>query len=229
MIKPDFSLQSDKETKRLVFLLHGYGANGADLLEIGQFWAPSLPLTTFIAPNAPQKWEMGPFGYQWFGLKEFDPLYITKGLDTASPGLKKFIEAQMREHNVVASQVCLVGFSQGAMLALDMMFHINGLGGIVSYAGAFFPPLDLPKDWEYPPVLLVHGTMDPVVPYTHLMTAEHALKTMNVDVETESCTGIGHSIDVRGLQRGLMFTQKVLTEPSSTITIDMPSPLSSST
>ncbi|MBX9977823.1 MAG: dienelactone hydrolase family protein [Alphaproteobacteria bacterium] len=220
MITPDYVLSSDKETQRLVFLLHGYGANGADLLEIGHFWAPSLPLTTFISPNAPEKCDGGPFGYQWFGIKDLDPLDMRRGLDRAAPALKDFIEGQARTHNLTPNQIALVGFSQGAMLALEMLFYIPGLAGVVAYSGAFYKPPKVSFKGPYPPVLLAHGTLDPVVPYASLALAEVSLKKLGVGVETQSCVGLGHSIDVAGLHRGLEFIQRIFTKNSPIIVMN---------
>ncbi len=222
MITPDYVLSSDKETRRLVFLLHGYGANGADLLEIGHFWAPSLPLTTFISPNAPQQWEIGPFGYQWFGLKDFDPFNahqgnVRQGLDQAGPRLKAFIEAEMKRYGLTSNQVVLVGFSQGAMLALEMVFYIPGLAGIIGYSGAFYKPSQITFKGPYPPILLVHGMLDTVVPYVSMSIAEKELKKIGCRVETETGAGLGHTMDVQGLHRGLDFIQQIFTQNSPII------------
>jgi len=220
MLTPDFILKSDTQTKRLVLLLHGYGASGEDLIEIGHFWAPSLPLTTFVAPNAPTICEINPMGYQWFGLSDFDPMHMRRNLENAAPVLADFITSQVKTYDLTLNQVALVGFSQGAMLALEMMFHLPGLAGIIGYSGAFYKPAHIDFNGPYPPILLAHGTMDTVVPFVSMATARDALVNLGVDVETEICAGLGHSIDVRGLQRGLNFLQASFTKSSSIIIIN---------
>lgn len=221
MIYPDYTIKSDKETKRLVVLLHGYGSNGADLLEIGHFFAPSLPLTTFISPNAPQTWDMGPFGYQWFGLSDVNPLEphrMRAGLDRAAPELKTFLEEQLAQHHLTPNQLVLIGFSQGGILAMEMLFHMPSLGGVISYAGAFYPPEKIPNTTQpYPPVLLVHGTLDTSVPYVSMELARKYLSDLGVSVQTQTCDGLGHSIDVKGLHRGLSFLQETFSKTPSVI------------
>ncbi len=216
MTTPDYVFSSDKETKRLVFLLHGYGSNGANLLEIGHFWAPSLRLTTFISPNAHDPWEAGPFGYQWFSIPnhDLDPKDMRKGLDYASEKLSYFIHSQMHHYDLTPRDVALVGFSQGAMLALEMMFHIPDLAGIISYSGAFYPPSKIKFKGPYPPVLLVHGALDPSVPYTLMAKAKKDLEDLGCEIETETGPALGHSIDMNGLHRGLEFIQKIFTKNS---------------
>lgn len=221
MIFPDYTIQSDKATQRLVVLLHGYGSNGADLLEVGHFLAPSLPLTTFISPNAPNTWDMGPFGYQWFGLPETDilnPLSMRQGLDKAAPMLKTFLMDQLKHYKLTPNQLVLIGFSQGGILALEMIFHIPGLGGVISYAGAFYPPKTIPSHAQaYPKTLLVHGTLDASVPYACMEDARQKLTDLGVMVKTETCTGLGHSINVQGLHRGLSFLQTTFSSAPSVI------------
>ena len=220
MITPDYVLKSDTETKRLVILLHGYGASGEDLIEIGNFWAPSLPLTTFVAPNAPHICEINPMGYQWFGLSDFDPMNIRSNLEHAAPRLADFIVAQARAYDLTMNQVAIMGFSQGAMLALELMFHLPGLAGVLAYSGSFYRPSTIDFKGPYPPVLLVHGTADTVVPFIHMETSKKELKNLGVKVDAEQCIGLAHSIDVRGLQRGLNFLQASFTKSSSIIVMN---------
>jgi phospholipase/carboxylesterase len=192
--------------KKLVLFLHGYGSNGADLLEIGHMWQPSLKDTVFLSPNAIERSEINPFSdsYQWFGLSDFNPFNIRAGLDMARPHLNRFIKQSLAEYRLLPSDLIIVGFSQGTMMALEMLFSISKLAGIVGYSGAFYPPAKA-KPLSPPPVLLVHGTADVVVPYSAMQLAQTQLRQLDVNVMTKTCTGLGHSIDESGLMAGLDF------------------------
>ena len=192
--------------KKLVLFLHGYGSNGEDLLEIGRAWQSSLEHTAFLSPNAFEPFEGNPFGdsYQWFGLADFTPLNVRAGLDKARPHLNRFIKRVLAEYRLLPSDLTLVGFSQGTMLALDMLFSISRLGGIVGYSGAFYPSANA-TPLSPSPVLLVHGTTDMVVPYTAMQLAQTQLRQLGVNVMTQTCPSLGHGIDEAGLMAGLDF------------------------
>lgn len=186
-------------------LLHGYGSNGDDLLSLADLWAGSLPATEFLSPNAPER---NPFlgqGYQWFGLEEISPFNIRQGLDKAGPKLAEYLQQQLHGLNLTQKDLVLVGFSQGAMMALEMMFLLPDIAGIVGYSGAFVPPVpsnikDITAD-----VLLVHGTADTVVPYAAFLEAKKQLENIKVNVQTLTCQGVGHFIDPNGLDAGRDF------------------------
>ena len=214
MIYPDHVVASGKTTAKLVFLFHGYGASGADLIELGHFWAPSLPDATFISPNAPYRCEINPLGYQWFGLQDFDPSNIRSGLEAAAPEVAEFIKDQTKKYGLTLNQVAIAGFSQGAMLALDLMYLLPGIAGVLAYSGAFYKPEKTDFTGPFPPVMLVHGTLDQVVPYVNLSLAEKILTKQGIDVQTVTCHGLAHSIDVQGLHRGLDFLQHAFTKSS---------------
>ncbi|MES2253063.1 MAG: dienelactone hydrolase family protein [Pseudomonadota bacterium] len=195
--------------RKIVVFLHGYGAAGDDLINIGHQWATHLPDTLFVAPNAPDVCEMSPLGYQWFGLQDFNPLNIRQGMDTAAPLITGYVKHLMIEHKLEAKDIALVGFSQGSMLVMDMVFRIPGLGGIVGYSGAFYPPASLDRPKDAPTVLLVHGTADTVVPYAALFQAQTQLQLYGVNVTPQTCNGLGHSIDDIGLRVGRDYLKRM--------------------
>lgn len=201
--------------KKLVVLLHGYGANGENLINLADMWAASLPNVEFHAPNAPEICESVPYGYQWFGLKDFSPYNMRAGLDRAAPLLKAYLEQLLTTRGLKSSDLILVGFSQGTMMALEMMFHLSGLRGALGYSGAFYPPLASVDLVSRPEVFLVHGTADMVVPYPMMMEGANQLQLLGVTPKTHTCYGLGHSIDLEGITLGGQFLAHVFSKPDA--------------
>jgi phospholipase/carboxylesterase len=197
---------------RLVILLHGLGADGADLIGLAPYWARLLPTTEFVSPNAPFPCDMAPYGYQWFSSQDRSPAAVLAGVRAAAPFLEAFIDEALAERGLDDSDLALVGFSQGTMMALFVgLRRANPAAGIVGFSGRLLAPELLASELRSrPPTLLVHGTDDPLVPYSSLTAAEAALKDAGVAVETLTCPGIGHSIAEEGLRRGGAFLRDVL-------------------
>ena len=191
----------------LVVLLHGLGANGADLMGLAPYWAEALPETAFVAPDAPEPCDMAPYGFQWFSLQDRNPLSMMRGVSAAAPLLDLFLDEILAEQGVDARRLALVGFSQGTMMSLHVgLRRAAAPAAIVGYSGALLagPELFL-QVRARPPVLLVHGDADPVVPVSALDAAAIGLRAVGVTVETERRPGLGHSIDEVGLERGGAF------------------------
>jgi len=198
--------------RALVVLLHGLGANGADLLGLAPYWAEALPDVAFVAPDAPEPCDMAPFGFQWFSLQDRNPLTMMRGVAGAAPVLDQFLDEMLAEHGLDESRLALVGFSQGTMMALHVgLRRARVPAGIVGYSGALLagPELFL-QIRARPPVLLVHGDADPIVPVGALDAAAIGLRAVGIDVETERRPGLGHSIDEVGLELGAAFLARVL-------------------
>src|SRR3954467_2574354 len=96
--------------KQLVVFLHGYGADGNDLIEIGRQWQRWLPDAAFVAPNAPELIPGQPMGRQWFALTFPDPHGRGRGVTPAGPGLEAFLEAELARHELPPAKLALVGF-----------------------------------------------------------------------------------------------------------------------
>jgi phospholipase/carboxylesterase len=197
--------------KQLVILLHGLGADGNDLIGLAPYWAPLLPDAEFLSPNAPFSCDMAPFGYQWLSARDPSPEARLAGARAAAGILNDFIDESLERRGLSDSELALVGFSQGTMMSLFVgPRRDRQLAGIVGFSGRLIAPLVLSEEIRSrPPILLVHGTDDPMVPYSSMAEADHALKAVGVSVETLACPGIGHSIDGDGLRTGGAFLQRV--------------------
>jgi len=205
---PNLNPYDGEKPKQLVLLLHGYGSSGDDLIELGRLWAPLLPHAEFIAFHAPEVCKINSFGYQWFSLAEFTPKEVRDGLDKIGPVLHRDILMLLEKKNLNPENLAIVGFSQGSMLALEMMFLLPNLCCILSYSGAFYPSFNLKKVVSAPHVFLLHGDQDEVVPYTALQETSDQLSSLGVPVRTHTCLGLGHSIDHEGLVLGGRFLQE---------------------
>lgn len=197
--------------KQLVILLHGLGADGNDLIGLAPYWARLLPEAEFVSPNAPFPCDMGPSGYQWFSAQDRSPTAVLAGVRAAAPILNAFISEALAERGLSDSEMALVGFSQGTMMSLFVgLRRAQPAVGILGFSGRLLAPELLASELRSRPrILLVHGTEDPLVPYSSLAAAETALTQAGVPVETLTCPGIGHSIDENGLRRGGQFLKDV--------------------
>lgn len=197
-------------TRRLVIFLHGLGADGDDLLGLAPLL--DLPDTHFMAPNAPFPCDMAPYGYQWFSLRDRNPARVVTEIAAATPSLDALIDAAMARFNLAAKDVALIGFSQGTMMALHVApRRAEALAGVVGFSGALMePPLFAAEIRSHPPVCLIHGTADEVVPFASMAVAQSALATAGITAETHARPGLGHGIDEEGIALTVEFLKRVL-------------------
>jgi phospholipase/carboxylesterase len=195
------------KARELVIFLHGVGADGNDLIGLAPYWAERLPYAAFVSPNAPFRYDMAPFGYQWFSLLDRDPAALLAGVRRAAPILDAFIDAELAKWEVTDDRLALVGFSQGAMTAFHVGFRRQKpCAAIVGYSGALIGASALAAEiTARPPVLLVHGDEDPVIPVEMLSYTETALAAQGIEVESHIRPGVGHGIDPVGLRLGVEF------------------------
>jgi phospholipase/carboxylesterase len=196
-----------RQAKSIVILAHGYGSNGEDLIGLAPYWRDALPDTVFVAPNAPERCPGAPGGYQWWPVWNADR---KAGVRDAAPILEAFIDAELARHGLTENRLALVGFSQGTMLALNVApRRERQIAGVVGYSGTLIEP-DAAEVRTRPPILLVHGDEDTMIPVAALHTAETALKGLGFDATTHVSRGLGHSIDMDGLRLGGEFLNRVL-------------------
>jgi phospholipase/carboxylesterase len=198
--------------QQLVVFLHGYGADGNDLIEIGRAWQQYLPQAAFASPHAPEPCGQAPVGRQWFGLTFRDPNERWRGVTQAAPGLERFLDAELRRHELPPAALALVGFSQGTMMALHVgLRRAVSPAAIVGYSGLLVLPPDnnveafAAEIKSRPPVLLVHGDQDDLIPPQALFQATQGLSAIGVPVEWHLSAGVGHGIDAEGLRHGGEF------------------------
>jgi phospholipase/carboxylesterase len=198
--------------RQLVVFLHGYGADGNDLIDIGRAWEQYLPQAAFVSPHAPEPCGQAPVGRQWFPLTFRDPNERWLGVNKAAPGLQRFLDAELERHKLPPSALALVGFSQGTMMALHVgLRRVTAPAAIVGYSGLLVvPPEDNLEAFaaeikSRPPVLLVHGDRDELIPAQALFQATQGLAALGVSVEWHLSAGVGHGIDAEGLRHGGEF------------------------
>jgi phospholipase/carboxylesterase len=199
--------QSGGKPKQLVLLLHGYGSDGNDLIGLAPHWAPLMPNAEFVAPNAPFPCEMAPFGYQWFSLADDSQAARLAGARAAASLIDAYIDAALKVRGLDDSKLAMVGFSQGTMMSLYVApRRARPCAAVVGYSGALIGPQELAREIRSrPPVLLMHGDADPVVPHSELAWAQKALSEVGVPVTVETRPRVAHSIDDRGLMLGGRF------------------------
>jgi phospholipase/carboxylesterase len=204
---------SGGEARSLVILLHGYGSNGEDLIGLAPHWRGALPHTAFVSPNAPERCPGAPGGYQWWDITSLDRAARAAGAARAAPALEAFIDAELASHGLTEANLALVGFSQGTMMALQVgPARPRPLAGIVGYSGMLADEAALAASdgAARPPVLLVHGDADAMIPVAAFQTMKGALERHGFAVESHVSPGLGHSIDYEGLRLGGAFLARVL-------------------
>jgi phospholipase/carboxylesterase len=213
----------------LVVLLHGYGADGNDLIDLAQHWRPLLPRTAFVAPHAPERIPGMPYGFQWFSLAGYDPMQmrrdpartaeVYRGMETgamaAATLIDRFLDAELARHGVPAGRLALVGFSQGTMMSLHVgLRRPVAPAAIVGFSGALVGGDRLKDEITCrPPVLLIHGDADEMVPVTALFGAAEGLAAAGLTVRWHISKGLGHGIDPAGLEMAGHFLAQSFAQP----------------
>lgn len=212
---PVVAPRSGGPARQIVLLLHGYGADGQDLIGLSQPLGGLLPDALFAAPNAPARCAQNPFGYEWFPI-DFGAMRESArvGVPAARDAVVGYLEDIWARTGLTARETFLLGFSQGAMTALHVALSLpEPVRGVVSFSGALVPPDDFgAAGRRYPPVCLVHGDSDNVVDPALTDEAERALKAAGIAVVRHVSVGMAHGIAPDGLEFAARFLASRLAE-----------------
>jgi phospholipase/carboxylesterase len=192
------------EASHLVVLLHGYGADGDDLIGLAPHWQDFVPGAVFVAPHAPDRVPGAPSGFQWFPISRIDPHEMQRGVAAAAPRIEQFLDAELAGLGLPPERLILAGFSQGAMLALHLGLRRRvPPAAIIGFSGLLAGPP--PEQGVRPPVLLTHGDADTVIPVAALFAAASALGRAGVPLQWHLARGMGHGIDEDGVVLAGLF------------------------
>jgi phospholipase/carboxylesterase len=194
----------------LVVLLHGYGADGNDLIGLAPHFQQLVPTAAFASPNAPERCPGA--GYQWFALSRIDPHELVRGVAAAAPALDAFLDAELARLALADDRLALVGFSQGTMMALHVgMRRARAPGAIVGFSGVLADGGQTPARTDAkPPVFLAHGDADPLIPAPATIEAANGLAAAGVPVQWHISPGIQHGIGPDGMRMAAEFLAAAL-------------------
>lgn len=204
-------LPNNNKVEKLVIFLHGYGANGDDLIDLSDSFADLLPNAAFVSPSAPFPCENSYSGFQWFSLANYNEEKLYEGIDKALPILENFINQKLTQFKLEIKDLILMGFSQGTMMALQMAPRlVEACHAVIGFSGALIKADQLEINIRsYPKIFLCHGKDDQVLSYDNLFAAETALKSMKLEVEAHLISSLGHSIDAQTITLARNFLIKI--------------------
>ena len=199
--------QTNDKPKQLVIFCHGYGADGNDLIGLSSYFQNILPNAVFMSPNAPQKCDLNPLGYQWFDFQSGDPALIWKGVLEAASILNSFIDEQLKKYNLSDDNLALIGFSQGTMMSLHVgLRREKPMRALVGFSGKLIGEELLKDDLvSKPPIYLIHGEQDPMVPHQETINATEVLQGHDIEVQKHISPNTPHSIAEDGLKIAIDF------------------------
>tara|TARA_B110000495_G_C22992492_1_gene584679 strand:+ start:545 stop:1219 length:675 start_codon:yes stop_codon:yes gene_type:complete len=201
-------------SNKLVVFLHGYGADGKDLIDLANPFSMAMPNATFISPDAPHPCTMSPSGREWFPIDQ-----IPTGAIKASENLISLIQDEAKSLNLSFKDVILIGFSQGAMMSLQcLLINNQQFSAIIGYSGALREEnveaahnqiINGKHNFANTPVLLIHGEKDEVVPFQSLISSKNLLNNIGFNIQTLSRPNLGHGIDPEGISAGMELLKTV--------------------
>jgi phospholipase/carboxylesterase len=202
-IKPS----KDEEIDNAIILFHGYGGDGKDMSMLTLNWKRFLPKTVFLCPNGYEDCLVNPSGFQWFDLTKDDPEYILEQSKKAEKKINQFIDEVKNEYKLKNSNICLSGFSQGCMMAINLgLTSTEDYNCVVGFSGKIINQEDLKiRKTSNTKMLLIHGDADVVVAPTFLLEAKDFLIRNNIEVKTNLLKNCEHHIPVEGSSIALKY------------------------
>ena len=209
---PSFGPSAGGPPRQLVVLLHGVGADGQDLIGLAPMLARDLPHARFVAPDGPQPCDLAPYGRQWFSLQDRRPSSMQAGIARTAPLVDAYIDAELARHGLDDARLALVGFSQGTMMSLHLApRRPRPMAAILGFSGALVGAPTLAAEVRSrPPVMLIHGDADDVVPVDALFEATAGLHSAEIPVQWVIRPNLPHSIDPEGIAYGGRFLREML-------------------
>ena len=204
--------EENKEIKNAVILLHGYGGDGKDISMLILNWKRFMPNTVFLCPNGYEKCSINPNGFQWFDLNTEDMEYILIESKKAEDKLKQYIEEIKLEFKLNNSEICISGFSQGCMMAINIgLISDESFNCIVGFSGKIIDKKDLSSRIKTKSkILLVHGDLDPIVPPSSLLDAKDFFMRNKINIEILMIKNCDHHIPIEASSAALKFIKKNL-------------------
>ncbi len=208
--------------KSLIIMFHGYGANRFDLISLAPALSRSLPDVAFVSPdgfNPCMGLGATDASREWFSLpSNLDDLsdkhknYLDEQLELIASKTKEFIDSQAERFNLSLNRVVLLGFSQGAMVALYASLRAkDSFAGVVSFSGMIGHSNELSLQLSSrPPVALIHGSLDEVIDKKHFFTAKETLLSNGCEVSSLLRADLGHSIDEFSINFASDFLKAIL-------------------
>jgi phospholipase/carboxylesterase len=204
---PSMPPASGGKARRLIVFLHGFGADGNDLIGLAPYFADVAPDAEFLSPHAPYPCQMAGFGRQWFNVYDQNPEGRLAAIRVAADILNRYLDEELARRSLIDADLALIGFSQGTMMSLFVApRRAMPVAGVIGYSGRLESPELVTKEMKSkPPVLLVHGDRDDRLPVELLDHATETLQASGIAVEHHVRPGLGHSIDEEGIRLGRDF------------------------
>ncbi|MDX2083097.1 MAG: dienelactone hydrolase family protein [Rickettsiales bacterium] len=210
-----YEYSATKNPKYLVIFLHGYGSNGKNLIDLAVEFKKVLPEAHFISPNAIEPWEGGfPDSYQWFSIGAQITTLISEKIKKANEILSGFIKKKLTEFNLKYENLVLIGFSQGAMMAIYQSFITEEkMAAVVSFSGRVLLAEEFfDKKLAKTSICLIHGKQDSVVSFSNFLEAEKNLTKLQISHESHAFEKLDHTIDIRGIKAAQAFITKQISK-----------------